>query len=157
MTIKAVSSPARVPTIISRFMESMAEQAAEARAGMVFITTIFCHHNILRIVTGHHALAENGMELGRGVALQLLGHGAVAIASVLSQLLDDPQFLDIPGNGRLGRGKAAGLQLLQELLLGLDILGLDQLENFGLSVRSRIFACLFGFMVQLLWRYKTCC
>ena len=74
------------------------------------------------------------MELGRGVALELLGHGAVAVAAVLPQLLDDAKLLDIPGDRRLGGGKAAGLQLLEELLLGFDVLGFNQFQNFRLSV-----------------------
>src|SRR5699024_11578067 len=63
------------------------------------------------LVAGNHALAEDVVELGRGVALELLGHGAVAVAAVLPQLLDDAKLLDIPGDRRLGGGKAAGLQL----------------------------------------------
>ena len=54
------------------------------------------HDDVLGIVAGNHALAEDVVELGRGVALELLGHGAVAVAAVLPQLLDDAKLLDIP-------------------------------------------------------------
>ena len=42
MMSRAVSSPARLPTRSSMFIPSMAAQAADARPGMVLMTTIFC-------------------------------------------------------------------------------------------------------------------
>ena len=55
---------------------------------------------------------------------------AVAVRSAGSQLLDDAQLLDVPGNGCLRGIEAAFLQLLQQLFLRLDVVVADQHEDF---------------------------
>ena len=88
------------------------------------------HDDILCIVDTGYALTEDNIELRGKCVLYRLCRRAVAVRSAGSQLLDDAQLLDVPGNGCLRGIEAAFLQLLQQLFLRLDVVVADQLEDF---------------------------
>ena len=88
------------------------------------------HDDILCIVDTGYALTEDNIELRGKCVLDRLCRRAVAVRSAGSQLLDDAQLLDVPGNGCLRGIEAAFLQLLQQLFLRLDVVVADQLEDF---------------------------
>ena len=92
------------------------------------------HNDILGIVKAGDAFPENGIEPGRESVGNLPGSSGVVIGSETGQFLDNAQLLNIPRNGRLGTGKSCLVQLLQQLLLGFDILVGNNLHDFGLTV-----------------------
>ena len=59
--------------------------------------------------------------------------------ALAGQNLDEPQFLDIPGNGGLGDLEPLFAQEPSQLLLGLHVLRSDDLDDHGMSFRLHSF------------------
>ena len=76
---------------------------------------------------------ENGVEAAGEGGLAFPGGGTVAVGAETGQLLDDAQFLDVPGDGGLGADEACFLQQGKQLLLGLYIGIGDDLHDLGLT------------------------
>ena len=91
------------------------------------------HHDVLGKVHGDHALAQDVAQPGVGGAGGALLADGVAVAPPAGQLLHQPQLLDVPGDGGLGGPEAPLLQLQQQLLLGLYVACLDDLQYLRLS------------------------
>ena len=89
--------------------------------------------DVLGIVKAGDAFPENGIEPSRKGAGHFPGGGSIVIGAEAGQLLDDAQFLDIPGNGGLGAVEASLPQGIQQLLLSLHIGGGDDFHNLCLS------------------------
>ena len=91
-------------------------------------------HDILGVVHRQDALPEDGAQLVGKVQLGAVGGNGVAVPALPGGLLDQVQFLDVPGNSGLGALDPLGLEPLQQLLLGLDDLLADDLEELVLAV-----------------------
>lgn len=118
ITKNTVSSPASVPTTTDIFMASTADAASrgQARHGLD-------DDDILGIVKAGDTLPKDGVQPGGEGSRPILGRGRITICSKRGQLLDNPEFFDVPGNGGLGTVKPFILKRFQKLLLGLDITG----------------------------------
>ena len=93
------------------------------------------HNDILGIVIARNTFTENGVEpVGEGTG-NLLGGSGIAVCAEFRQFLNNVQFLNIPGNGGLGAGYTGLLQRFQQLLLGFNIPGGDDLHDLCLSLR----------------------
>ena len=57
---------------------------------------------------------------------------APTVRTGAGQLLNQAELLDIPGNSGLRCCKAPGPQLFQQLFLGVDVLGLHNIQNLAL-------------------------
>ena len=64
--------------------------------------------HVLGVVKAGDALPEDGIQTGREGMAAVLAGGGIAVGAEGSQLLDDPQLLDVTGNGGLG-GLKTGL------------------------------------------------
>ena len=97
-------------------------------------TSYFDDDNILSIVKAGDALPEDGVQPGGEGPRPILGRGGIAVCSKGGQLLDNPELLDVSGNGGLGTVKSFILERFQKLFLGLDITGRYNLHDLGLSL-----------------------
>ena len=90
---------------------------------------------VLRKVDIRDAFAEDHAEAAvKAVDVVGLRRGIV-IAAQTVECFDDAQLLDVARNGRLRAAEAAGVQLVEQLLLRFNVFFCDQLQNFRLTVR----------------------
>ena len=92
------------------------------------------HDEVLRAVGAEDALAQDDLQSSGKVELDLLRAHGVAVAPAADRLLDEVELLDVARDGRLRALNALLLQLREKLLLCFDRLGLNDGQNFLLSV-----------------------
>jgi hypothetical protein len=85
----------------------------------------------------NHEISVDGDKLIVDVAncmAAVFGGGGVPVGTEGGQFLDDAQFLDVPGNGGLGGIESRFLKGLEQLLLGFNVPGGDDLHDFRLTL-----------------------
>ena len=79
-------------------------------------------NHVLGIVKAGDTLPEDGIQPVGERGRNLLDGSCIAIGAQRCQLLDNPQFLDITGDGCLRSAKTFCLQFSKELFLGFNVL-----------------------------------
>src|SRR5699024_2947694 len=92
------------------------------------------YNQILSIIKADYTLPENGVQPGREGGGYIRSGYRITISSEAGKLFHNAQLFDIPGDGSLGTPEALRLQSGQKLLLGFNIVGGNDLQNFCLPL-----------------------